>query len=140
MNRELWLWTLLLSGLLVTAPLHAHGDYDQGQYISIISPLHGAVVTNPVRVRLQASGVKIAPAGVDKHRSGHFHLMVDVDADPQLDEPMQENDQHIRLSNGEMEVTLMLAPGRHTLQVILADEEHTHFENMLSSKITILVE
>ncbi len=130
----------LLVGALFSGALHAHGDYDRGQRVAIASPQNGAVVTSPVSVRFMANGVKIAPAGVDKHNAGHFHLMVDVDADTQLDEPMQPSDQHRIFGAGEMGTTLNLAPGKHTLQLIVADEEHTHFENLVSPKVTIFVQ
>lgn len=131
--------SLLMVGVLFSGSLHAHGDYDRGERVAIVSPQNGAVISSPVQVRLMAYGVKIAPAGVDKHNAGHFHLMVDVDADSHLDEPMQEDEQHIRLSNGETEIILELPAGKHTLQAVVADEEHTHFENLVSPKITFTV-
>ena len=52
---------------------------------------------------------------------------------------MMESDKHLRFSAGERETTLELSPGEHTLQLIVADEEHTHFENLVSKKITVYV-
>lgn len=139
-NRTQMILSLLTVSILWSGMVSAHGDYDRGQRIAIVAPHNNAVVSSPVTVKFQAHGVKIAPAGVDKHNAGHFHLMVDVDANPTLDEPMQESDQHIRISSGEMEITLELSLGKHTLQAVVADEEHTHFENLVSPKVTLFVE
>jgi hypothetical protein len=134
------IFTLIMMGSLFSGLLFAHGDYEEGEKVTISNLKNNAVVTSPVRVLFSAPKLKITAAGVDKHNAGHFHLMVDVDADRQLDEPMQESKNHIRLSNGEQETVLELSLGKHTLQLIVADEEHTHFENLISPKITIYVE
>ena len=127
----------MMVGLLMSGGAIAHGSYDRGERVTIASPQNRAVGESPFKVLFSASEVRIAPAGVDKHSAGHFHLMVDVDADPALDEPMQQTDQHMIFSAGERETLLDLPPGEHTLQLIVADEEHTHFEKLISEKITI---
>ncbi len=129
----------MMIAALVSGNVYAHGNYERGERVTISAPQNGAVVESPFRVLFSAQGVRIAPAGVDRHSAGHFHLMVDVDADPDLDEPMQPTGQHRIFAAGERETTLDLPPGEHTLQLIVADEEHTHFENLLSEKITVYV-
>lgn len=131
--------TPMMIATLVSGSVFAHGNYERGERVTITSPQNRAVVESPFKVLFSASEVKIAPAGVDRHNAGHFHLMVDVDADPELDEPMQQTDQHLIFAAGEREAMLDLSPGEHTLQLIVADEEHTHFESLVSEKITVYV-
>ena len=130
---------ILLSGVLLSGTAFAHGDYDRGQRVEIASPQNYAVVSSPVPVNFKAYGVKIAPAGVDKHNAGHFHLAMDQVIDPTIDEPMQPSAQHLLFTAGEMDTVLALTPGRHILQLVVADEEHAPFENLVSPIITIEV-
>ncbi len=139
MKRGAVLRPQFMIGLLFGSAVFAHGDYDKGQNIEIVSPQQGAVVRSPVTVTFQAKGVKIKPAGVDKHDSGHFHLLIDQAVDATVDEPMQPSRKHLRLIEGEMKTVLELNPGRHTLQLVVADEEHTPFENLVSPMVTIQV-
>lgn len=128
-----------LTGMLMSGAVFAHGDYDSGQRIEIASPQNSAVVTSPVKVEFKAHGVKIAPAGVDKHNAGHFHLSIDQKIDPTVDEPMQPSENHLLFTAGEMGTLLDLTPGKHTLQLVVADEEHAPFENLISPLIIIEV-
>jgi hypothetical protein len=106
----------------------------------IISPSDGAVVKSPVTVRFGLEGMGVAPAGVDKAVTGHHHLLIDTAMpDPSL--PIPSDDHHRHFGGGQTEVTLELAPGRHTLQLLLGDHRHVpHDPPVLSPKITITVE
>ena len=53
-----------------------------GAEISILEPQDGAVVSGPVMVRFGVKGMNIAPAGVVKDNSGHYHLFLDTDELP----------------------------------------------------------
>ncbi len=125
--------------LLVTVPqtVLSHGVAKHGK-AEIISPGHNSQISNPVVVKLKASGIMIAPVGVNKHKSGHFIVLVDVDQ-IDLDNPVPQDKQHIHLSAGETHIKLNLPPGTHSLQAVVADEEHEPFEQLLSEKITIQV-
>jgi len=105
----------------------------------IISPRDGEVVTSPVTVRFGLKGMGVAPAGVDKPDTGHHHLIVDAPTPP-LDLPLPKDAQHIHFGGGETETTLALAPGRHELQLVLADRNHVpHDPPLVSERITITV-
>lgn len=105
----------------------------------IISPADGATVSSPVTVRFGLSGMGVAPAGVEKEKTGHHHLIVDSPLPP-MDEPIPSDDQHRHFGGGQTEATLTLPPGTHTLQLLLADHNHIpHNPPIVSPKITITV-
>ena len=72
--------------------------------------------------------------------SGHHHLLVDIDTLPDLSLPIPADAQHIHFGKAQKETTLELAPGKHTLQLLLGDHFHRpHDKPVLSEKITITV-
>jgi Domain of unknown function (DUF4399) len=82
----------------------------------IISPKDGAKVHAPVLVQFGLKGMGVAPAGVKMENTGHHHLLIDT------------------------ETTLHLSPGKHTLQLLLGDQNHIpHNPPVMSKKITITV-
>ena len=83
----------------------------------------------------------VAPAGVERPDTGHHHLLIDVDTLPAAGMPIPTDDKHRHFGGGQTETTLELAPGRHTLQLLLADHAHTpHNPPVVSERITITVE
>ena len=104
-----------------------------------ISPADGATVASPVTVRFGLRGMGIAPAGVAMENTGHHHLLVDA-ATPPYNLPIPADANHVHFGKGQTETQLMLAPGRHTLQLLLADHLHIpHDPPVLSKPITITV-
>jgi hypothetical protein len=109
--------------------------------VYIISPAHGEVVSNPVPVLFGLRGMGVAPAGVDRDKTGHHHLLIDVQQLPALDKPIPADGHHRHFGGGQTEVVLQLTPGEHTLQLLLGDKYHIpHSAPLISEKITILVE
>ncbi|NVJ99054.1 MAG: DUF4399 domain-containing protein [Alphaproteobacteria bacterium] len=105
----------------------------------IISPKDGDHVSSPVTVIFGLKGMGVAPAGTDKARTGHHHLIIDSDLPP-LDENIPADEHHIHFGGGQTEVELTLAPGKHTLQLLLGDMNHIpHKPAIYSEKITITV-
>ena len=109
--------------------------------VYFISPADGAVVQGPVTVRFGLKGMGIAPAGVKFDNTGHHHLLVDTDlSEVKLDAPLPATDKILHFGKGQTETTLTLSPGKHTLQIVLADYLHVSFDPPLhSKKITITV-
>ncbi len=107
----------------------------------IISPKNGETVTSPVTVQFGLKGMGVAPAGVNTANTGHHHLLIDIDPLPDLNAPLPANNDRIRhFGGGQTEVDLTLAPGRHTLQLVLADYLHTpHDKPITSETMTITV-
>lgn len=107
----------------------------------IIEPADGARVTNPVRVVFGLKGIGVAPAGVDRNDAGHHHLLVDAPLPADLGLPIANDEQHRHFGGGQTEVELTLAPGRHTLQMLLGDHLHIpHDPPIVSSVVTIEVQ
>jgi Domain of unknown function (DUF4399) len=111
-----------------------------GAEVYIISPKDGAVVHSPVLVQFGLKGMGIAPAGVKFDNTGHHHLLVDTDAPADQSLPLPATDKIVHFGKGQTETTLTLAPGKHTLQLLLGDLNHIpHSPPVLSRKITITV-
>src|SRR5271165_2294581 len=91
-------------------------------------------------VRMGLSGpAGVAPAGVEKANTGHHHLLVDTDLPP-LDQEIPADKNHLHYGRGQTEAHLELPPGRHTLQMLFADDSHVpHNPPLYSKKITIIV-
>ncbi len=112
-----------------------------GAMAYIIEPADGARVTSPVRVVFGLKGIGVAPAGVDRNDAGHHHLLVDAPLPTDLGLPIANDEQHRHFGGGQTEVELTLAPGRHTLQMLLGDHLHIpHEPPIASSVVTIEVQ
>ncbi|MFW2541099.1 DUF4399 domain-containing protein [Primorskyibacter sp. 2E107] len=109
---------------------------------------NGDTVSSPVTVVFGLSGMGVAPAGTEKENTGHHHLLIDRPAFGKGEDGMEEmmyglpSDEHHRhFGGGQTEVTLDLAPGPHTLQLVLGDAGHVpHSTPVMSEQITITVE
>lgn len=111
-----------------------------GARVTIIAPADGAELASPVTVQFGLQGMGVAPAGVAMANTGHHHLLIDVAELPSLDQPLPKDEQHLHFGGGQTETTLQLAPGKHTLQLILGDALHIpHQPPLISEKITITV-
>jgi Domain of unknown function (DUF4399) len=144
--------TLALAGLLIAASTSAaiaadaaadnYWPADARTYI--ISPKNGAKVKSPVTVVFGLKGLGVAPAGVKFPNTGHFHLLVDTGLPSDLTLPLPMTANVLHYGKGQTEVTLdaaKLAPGKHTLQLVMGDDAHVpHNPALVSKKITITVE
>src|SRR5579863_8690826 len=111
-----------------------------GAEVYLIAPKDGARVHSPVLVQFGLRGMGIAPAGVKFDNSGHHHLLIDTDAPADLGTPLPATDKIVHFGKGQTETRLTLTPGRHTLQLLFADQNHIpHSPPLLSRKITITV-
>ena len=133
--------TLLL--LALTLPTLAHTPPEHAR-VFFVDLEDGAVVQSPFKVSFGIEGFGITPAGSTgkiRHTAGHHHLLIDVDRLPDLDEPIPRDEHHIHFDRGETETLLDLPPGRHSLQLLLGDEQHEPQDPPLySKKINITVE
>ena len=91
--------------------------------IYLRAPQNNAVVptTFPVEFGLRNYGV--APVGVNLSGTGHFHILINVDAPP-VGTIIPADSLHRHFGGGQIETTLTLAPGTYTLRAVLADHEH----------------
>lgn len=127
--------------LLCTQVLAEQAPAPRDAAAYFISPAHGEVVRNPVKIRFGLKGMGVAPAGVPMAKTGHHHLLVDIGGYAQLSEPVPKDERHIHFGSGETETTLVLPPGKHELQLLVADHNHVpHKPAVVSRKIVIYVE
>jgi hypothetical protein len=111
-----------------------------GAKVFIVSPKNGAKVTSPVVVKFGIKGMTIAPAGTKLENSGHHHLLIDTDAPADMSQPLPASDKVVHFGKGQTETTVTLTPGKHTLQLLLGDQNHIpHNPPVISKKITITV-
>ncbi|MGF1640105.1 MAG: DUF4399 domain-containing protein [Rhodospirillales bacterium] len=110
-----------------------------GAVLYIVSPADGATVSSPVTVVFGLRGMGVAPAGAEIEKTGHHHLIIDAPL-PAADQPIPADDHHRHFGGGQTETTIDLAPGPHTLQLLLADHNHVpHDPPVISDRITITV-
>ena len=106
----------------------------------IIAPNDGDTVSSDFTVKFGLSGMGVAPAGVDKDNTGHHHLLIDVAELPELTEPLQSTDEIKHFGGGQTETQLSLAPGKHTLRLVLGNYSHVPHDNpVISEPVTITV-
>ena len=130
---------LAAAGLLAAQEL-ARTPAPAGAQAYFQSPANGATVRSPVTVRFGLRGIGVAPAGVTTANTGHHHLLIDVTEMPSFDAPLPANDNVRHFGGGQTEVELTLAPGQHTLQLVLGDALHRpHNPPVTSEPITITV-
>jgi hypothetical protein len=112
----------------------------QGASVFFVTPSDGGTVSSPLRVEFGIEGMQVVAAGVDAADSGHHHLLVDTGL-PDLRLPIPKDDRHIHFGDGSTATELDLAPGEHTLQLLLGDHLHIpHEPPVMSAAITIIVE
>lgn len=103
--------------------------------VYFISPAHGETVRSPVLVRFGLANMGVAPAGVERSNTGHHHLLIDMDELPASDEPMPASDNLKHFGKGQTEAWVELAPGKHTLQLVLGNHLHVMHKPIVKSKL-----
>jgi hypothetical protein len=59
---------------------------------------------------------------------------------PKLSMPIPSDDNHLHFGGGQTQTTIDLAPGEHTLQLLMGDAKHVPHDPPIASKqITITV-
>ena len=108
--------------------------------VYFVSPSDGDEVSSPVEIVFGLRGIGVAPAGINFPNTGHHHLLVDLDALPNLNESIPADKNHIHFGKGQTQTLLALDPGEHTLQLLFGDWMHVpHAEPIFSEKIKIFV-
>ena len=112
---------LAVAAITVPAIAPAETAAPPNAAVYIISPEDGDTVASPFKVQFGLSGMGIAPAGVEKANTGHHHLIIDATLAAE--------------GGGQTEAMVTLAPGQHTLQLVLGDWMHTPFNPPLMSPV-----
>jgi hypothetical protein len=110
-----------------------------GAEVHFVALQDGAVVPQKVTVHFGLGNMGVAPAGIDRPNTGHHHLLIDA-ALPALDQPIPNDFNHLHFGAGQTEADVTLAPGKHTLQLLLGDANHVpHDPAIMSKPITVTV-
>ncbi len=112
-----------------------------GCEVYFISPADGETVSGEFVVRFGLKGMGVAPAGIKVDKTGHHHLLVDAGSLAAFDVPIPADAKHLHFGAGQTETTLKLAPGKHTLQLVLGDYLHVPLDPpVVSPVITVMVD
>ncbi|MGB0126597.1 MAG: DUF4399 domain-containing protein [Rhodocyclaceae bacterium] len=137
--RQIFL-TLALAGFFICELAVAGGTpAPRNAYLYIGWPTDGQVVTagKPFRVWFGLRDMGVAPKGVKYANTGHHHLLIDTDLPP-MDQEIPSDRNHLHFGAGETETMLELPRGKHTLQLLMGDENHVpHSPPVYSRRITI---
>ncbi len=99
----------------------------------------GATIAPKSTIHFGLSGMGVAPAGVSKPNSGHFHLLIDAEA-PDLQSPIPNDENHLHYGAGQTEATITLPLGKHALQLVMGDASHVpHSPVVMSPVINVTV-
>ena len=111
-----------------------------GAKVYIISPKDGEVVSKTFTVRFGLANMGVAPAGVKVPNTGHHHLLIDLETLPDMEKPLAFSENVRHFGGGQTETEITLAPGKHTLRLLLGNYLHIpHKPPVLSEKITVTV-
>ena len=99
-----------------------------------VEPADGATVGRKLTVKFGLSGMELVPAGTNKPNSGHHHLLIDAPL-PAFDREIPSDLNHLHFGRAQTEAEITLAPGDHTLQLLLGDHEHLPHDPPIFSKV-----
>ncbi|MFQ5346774.1 MAG: DUF4399 domain-containing protein [Rhodothalassiaceae bacterium] len=128
---------LLLTGMatLTTRATAAEAE-DATPRAYIVNLADGQHVTSPFKVIFGLSHFGVAPAGVERPKTGHHHLLIDTRlSESEYKAPIPSDAQHRHFGGGQTEVVLDLPPGPHTLQLVLGDANHVPFDPSIESEV-----
>lgn len=121
-------------------PVPAGTPSPEGAHAYFIWPVDGTVIHGrKFWVRMGLRNMGVAPKGVAMPNVGHHHLLIDTPL-PAMTEPIPSDRNHLHFGAGETEARIELAPGKHTLQMLLGDQDHQpHEPPVYSEPISIFV-
>jgi hypothetical protein len=130
--------TLLLAAGMATAQMPETAAPSDAK-VYFVNLKSGDTVSSPVKVVMGLSGMGIAPAGIEFPQTGHHHLIIDAPTPPAA-AVIAADANHVHFGKGQTETSIELAPGKHTLQLVLGDRNHVpHKPAVVSDVITITV-
>jgi hypothetical protein len=132
---------VLSAAVCISPPAFAAGTpAPKDAHVYFIWPSDGTVINGgKFWVRMGLRNMGVCPKGFNLPNVGHHHLLIDTDL-PALNEPIPSDRNHLHFGAGETEARIELPPGKHTLQLLLGDYNHTpHDPPVYSKKITVTV-
>lgn len=141
MSRIFLLFFIIVAVSWNTAFAEKHfSESPPGAKAYIISPKDGDVVGKTFIVRFGLVNMGVAPAGIKLPNTGHHHLLIDLETLPDMEKPLAFSENVRHFGGGQTETEITLAPGKHTLRLLLGNYLHIpHKPPVLSEKITVTV-
>src|SRR5262249_28648813 len=141
-GTRMWRNTAILAALLALVALGGRRAEAQTQpTIKIVSPAAGATVTGPVTLQVMITGATVKPAAEGDPQAFHYHALVDVDRATvvQAGQPIPTGQASI-IHTADASLALPnLAPGQHTVTVILTRTDHVPLNPTIEDKVTFTV-
>jgi uncharacterized protein DUF4399 len=132
-----------LAVLLTLLPAAAYAQETpaaKDAYLYFVWPQDGMTIKGAFWCRFGLRNMGVTHAGDDFAKSGHHHLLVDVNAPLEPNDPIPQDKNHLHFGAGQTEARIELPPGKHTLQLVLGDSKHYPFKPpVVSKKITITI-
>src|SRR3954468_7049562 len=125
--------------LLLPRAASARMEAPKDAYLYIIWPGNNERVKSPFWCRFGLRNMGVTHAGDATANLGHHHLLIDVDEQLNLDDPIPQDKKHLHFGAGQTEVRLDLPPGPHTLQLVLGDANHVPFDPPVVSKVIRII-
>jgi hypothetical protein len=120
-------------------PSSARKPAPQDAKVYFIYPKDGDFIPPKTVMRFGLVNMGVAPAGIDRPDTGHHHLLIDTKLPP-FDQPIPNDFNHLHFGAGQTEAEVTLPLGRHTLQLLLGDDNHVpHDPPVYSAPITVIV-
>lgn len=140
MRRAIISAALATAVLALTPAFAARTSSPENAEAYIIWPADGTVIHGgKFWARMGLRNMGVCPKGVNIPNVGHHHLLIDTELPP-LGEQIPSDRNHLHFGAGETEARIELAPGKHTLQLLLGDHDHIpHDPPVYSKKISIIV-
>lgn len=112
-----------------------------GAAIKVAAPAANSTVSGPVMLQVDISGVPVKPAGEGDPQAFHYHALVDVDPATviQPGQPIPTGQANI-IHTADLRLALPdLAPGPHTVTVILTRTDHVPLTPAIQDRVTFTV-
>jgi len=107
--------------------------------VHFVSPSNNSVYQGDVHVVMAVDGMRVQKAGQLQKESGHFHIIIDGKFVP-AGEVVMKDATHMHFGKGQVETTLKLAEGDHTLTLQFADGHHISYGKAWSQTIHVQVQ
>lgn len=111
------------------------GDAPQ---VYLRAPADGSTVPETFDVTFGLRNYGVAPAGVELSGTGHLHLLIDVPV-PAAGTVIPADSAHRHYGMGQIEATLTLPPGEHTLIAVVGDHAHRVIDSLASNPVRVMV-
>lgn len=107
--------------------------------VYFIYPNNGDTIARTTTLRFGLRNMGISPAGIARPYAGHHHVLIDTKL-ASLNEPIPSDFNNLHFGSGQTEAEITLPLGEHTLQLVLADENHVpHDPPVMSEPIKVTV-